>query len=237
MLTGQVIVCLWSIRRRNTALAIYLGVEALNLAIPFAVGRVASLHVYYIAYWIATFVDYAAQAYLVTAIYACIRKTGIPSKSHPVYFQGLAVVLMAASILTLRFPLEQLHQSPVLWFYAVDHVAMYWLCLMLVVVPIYASVIDSARDTRLMLLYLGFSVYVAVRAGAVDFAISTHLIHRFRHAPEVAYFFSLVLWFASSNFQFASHQWDPAQTGALKKALRARSNIHELVTYERFPQS
>ena len=235
ILTSQVIVSLWSWRRRNTAVAIYLGVEALNLAIPFAVGRLASAHAYYIAYWIATVIDYAAQAYLVSALFACIRKTGIPSKNHPAYLQGLAMLLLAVSILTLRYPLENIDRPAVLWFYAVDHVVFYWLCLMLVVAPLYAYVVDAAKDTRLLLIYLGFAFNTAVHAGAIDFAISTHLIRRLAHLPDFAYLISLVVWFISSQFPAASHQWDPAQTEFLKTALRnkSRSHLHELSRHER----
>lgn len=234
ILTSQVIVSLWSLRRRNTAVAIYLGVEALNLAIPFAVGRLASVHVYWIAYWIATIVDYAAQAYLVVAIFSCIRKTGIPSKNHPACLQGMAMLLLAVSILTLRFPLENIARPAVLWFYAVDHVAFYWLCLMLVVAPLYAYMVDAAKDKRLLLVYLGFALNTAVHAGVIDYAISTHLIHRMRHVPDIAYLVSLVVWFASSYFPAASHQWDPAKTEFLKTALRTkRSHLHELSRHER----
>jgi hypothetical protein len=236
VVVGQLVVSLWAYRRRNTALAIYLGVVVSRFLFLFPVARLGSAHAYYVAYWIGTIVDYGAQVYLVIALYACIRKTGIPSKSHPAVLQGLGIVLMAAAILTLRFPLEKISQPAVLWFYAVDHVALYWLCLMLVMVPLYAYVIDAAKDTRLLLLYLGFSVYIAVRAGAVDYAIATNLIHRYKHAPEIAYLFSLILWFASSHFPFASHQIDPAQMESLKAALRQRSHLLELSSYERSPK-
>jgi hypothetical protein len=236
VVAGQSAVGLWAWKRRNSALAIYLGIEVARFLWLFPVARLASAHAYYIAYCIGTGVDYAAQVYLVVAIFQAIRQTGIPNKNHPAYMQGLAMVLLAAAILTLRFPLENIAQPPaVLWFYAADHVAMYWICLMLIVAPLYAYVVDAAKDTRLLLLYLGFSVYIAVRAGAVDAAIATHLIHRYKHAAEIAYFFSLVLWFASSHFQIASHQWDPAQTEFLKTALRKRSQLNELSRLERSP--
>jgi hypothetical protein len=104
---------------------------------------------------------------------------------------------------------------------------------MLTVVPLYAWMVDSAKDTRLLLIYLGFALYVAARSGAVDIAIGTHLAVRLTHATEISYLFSLVLWFISSNYQVASHQWDPAQTEILKTALRQRSNLPELSRHER----
>lgn len=234
---GQTAVGLWAWKRRNNALAMYLGIAVANSLWLSAMARLASAHAYYIAYWIGTVVDYGAQAYLVIAIFACIRKTGIPSKNHPAMLQGLGIVLMAASILTLRFPLESIGRTAVFWFYAVDHVAMYWLCLMLIAAPLYAYIVDSAKDARLLLLYIGFSTYIGVRAGAVDIAVATHLIHRYIHAPEIAYLFSLVLWFASSHFPVANHQWDSAQTDSLKRAIRARIHTNEFVNDERFPQS
>lgn len=236
VVAGQSAVGLWAWKRRNNALAIYLGIEVARFLWLFPVARLGSAHAYYIAYCIGTAVDYMAQAFLVVAIFSRICETGIPSKNHLAYFQGLAMILLAVSIVTLRFPLEKLNQPPaVLWFYAVDHVAMYWLCLMLIAAPLYAYMVDSAKDTRLLLIYLGFATYIAVRAGAVDIAIATHLVRRFSHAAEIAYIFSLVLWFASSHFHSACHQWDPAQTEFLKTALRTkqRSHIHELSRRER----
>lgn len=235
VVAGQSVVGLWAWRRRNSALAIYLGIVAARFLLLFPVARLASAHAYYIAYCIGTGVDYAAQVFLVVAIFQAIRKTGIPNKNHPAYLQGLAFVLLAAAILTLRFPLENIPDTAWKWHLAIDHVAMYWLCLMLIVAPLYAYMVDSAKDTRLLLIYLAFATYIAVRAGAVDIAIATHLVRRFRHAPEIAYALSLVLWFASSHFQSACHQWDPAQTECLKTALRTkqRSHIHELSRRER----
>lgn len=237
VVAGNLVVGFWACWKRNNAIAIYLGLAVAKSAGLFAVSQLASAHAYYIAYWIGTVVDYGAQVFLVIALFACIRQTGIPSKSHPAYLQGLGILLLAAAILTLRFPLEKITQPAVLWFYAVDHVAMYWLCLMLIAAPLYAYMVDSAKDTRLLLTYLGFATYIAVRAGAVDIAIATHLVRRFSHAAEIAYIFSLVLWFASSHFHSACHQWDPAQTEFLKTALRRkqRSHIHELSRRERSP--
>lgn len=227
---GQLSVGLWAYRRRNNALAAYLGVEVVNSLWLFAVSYLASAHAYHIAYWIGTMVDYADQVFLVVAIYSGIRKTGIPGKNHPAYFQGLAFVLLACAILTLRFPLTSSIAPGWKWFLAVDHIALYWLCLMLIAAPLYAYMVDSAKDARLLLIYLGFALYVGARSGAVDTAIKTHLAIRLTHVTEISYLFSLVLWFTSSYVSAASHQWDPAQTEFLKTALRTknRSHLHEL---------
>lgn len=232
---GQMVVSLWAYRRRNSALAIYLGAEVGNSIWLFAVAHLAPWQVFHIAYWTGTFVDYAAQIFLVVAIFQGIRKTGIPGKNHPAYLQGLAFVLLAAAILTLRFPLSSDIAPGWKWFLAVDHVALYWLCLMLIAAPLYAYMVDSAKDARLLLIYLGFALYVGAHSGAVDTAIKTHLAIRLTHVTEIFYLFSLVLWFASSYISAASHQWDPAQTEFLKTALRTknRSHLHELSRHER----
>jgi Na+-translocating ferredoxin:NAD+ oxidoreductase RnfA subunit len=235
VILGQLVVGLWAYRRRNSVLVIYLGVEVVRAICVFAVARLAPWQAYEVAYWIGWFVDYAAHIYLVVAIFKGIRKTGIPSKNHPAYFQGLAFVLLAASILTLRYPLSN-HVVPAWkWYLAIDHVAMYWLCLMLIAAPLYAYMVDSAKDARLLLIYLGFALYIGARSGAVDTAIGTHLARRLTHVTEISYLFSLVLWFLSSYFSVACHQWDPAQTEHLKTALRARSrsHLHELLRHER----
>lgn len=235
VMAGQLVAGLWAYRRRHTALTVYLGIELANSVMLFAVARLASWQAYLGTYCIATVVDYAAQVFLVVAIYAGIRKTGIPNR-HVILMQLAAGTMLAVAILTLPFPLQSLTQ-PEKWLFAVDHVVMYWICLMLAAAPLYAWMVSSAKDTRLLLLYIGFSLYVAVRAGAVDAAIATHLVHRFAHLPDAAYLISLVLWFCSSNYQFATDQWDPAQTELLKEALRTRSQLHEPSSHERSPQS
>jgi hypothetical protein len=235
----QLIVGLWAYRRRNTALAIYLGIVVARFLWLFPVARLGSAHAYYIAYWIGAFVDYAAQVYLVAAIFQAIRKTGIPDR-NPLLLHVFAGCMFALAILTLRFPLTSNVSPGWKWFLAIDHVAMYWLCLMLAVVPLYAWMVDSAKDTRLLLIYIGFSLYLAVRSGAVDIAIGTHRAVHLTHFTEFAYLISLVLWLLSSNYPVASHQWDPAQTEFLKTALRARMrshHLHELSRYERSQKS
>jgi hypothetical protein len=234
VIVGQLAVGLWSYRRRNAVLVVYLGVEVVRAVCVFTVAHLASAHAYYIAYWIGWFVDYAAQVYLVVAIFQTIQKTGIPSR-YPMLLHVFAGCMFALAILTLRFPLLSNIDPGWKWMLTIDHVALYWLCLMLAVVPFYAWMVDSAKDTRLLLIYLGFALYVAVRSNAVDTAIGTHLAVRPTHITEIAYLVSLVLWIISSNYQVASHQWDPAQTEALKTALRAkhRSNLHELSALER----
>lgn len=230
---SQLIVGLWAYRRRNSALAVYLGIEVVNSLCLFAVARLASAHIYYVAYWAGTFVDYAAQVFLVVAIFQAIRKTGIPNR-HSLLLQVFAGCMFALATLTLRFPLANNVTPGWKWFLTIDHVALYWLCLMLIAAPLYAYMVDSAKDTRLLLIYIGFALYLAVRSGAVDVAISTHLAVRLTHVTEISYLISLVLWFISSNYQVASHQWDPAQTELLKTALRAKlSHIHERSRYER----
>jgi hypothetical protein len=212
--------------------AIYLGIVVARFLWLFPVARLGSAHAYYISYLIGTMVDYAAQVYLVIAIFAYIRKTGIPNR-HPMLLQVFAGCMLALAILTLRFPLTSGITPAWKWFLAINHVALYWLCLMLIAAPLYAYVVDSAKDTRLLLIYIGFSLYIAARSGAVDIAIGTHLAIRLTHVTEIAYLISLVLWLSSSHFSAASHQWDPAHTALLKTALRNRSQLHELSRYER----
>jgi hypothetical protein len=238
VIAGQLAVGLWSYRRRNSVLAVYLGVEVVRALCVFAVARMGSAHAYYIAYWIGWFVDYAAQIYLVVAIFETINKTGIPSR-HPMLLHVFAGCMFAVAILTLRFPLTSNIAPGWKWFLTIDHVAMYWLCLMLAVEPFYAKMVDSAKDTRLLLTYIGFALYVAARSNAVDAAIGTHLTVRLTHITEIAYLVSLVLWFISSNYQVGSHEWDPAQTEPLKAALRARirSHHHLISRHERSPYS
>ena len=234
VVAGQSVTGLWAWRRRNNDLAIYLGIVVARFLWLFPVARLGSAHAYYIAYWIGTAVDYAAQVYLVIAIFACIRKTGIPNR-HPMLLQVFAGCMLGLAILTLRFPLASSITPAWKWFLAINHVALYWLCLMLIAAPLYAYVVDSAKDMRLLLIYIGFSLYIAIRSGAVDIAIGTHRAVRLTHLTEIIYLISLVLWFISSQFSAASHQWDPAQTEFLKTALRAknRSHLHELSRHER----
>jgi hypothetical protein len=232
VVAGNLVVGLWAYWRRNNALAIYLGLAVAKSLGLFAVSQLASAHAYHIAYWIGIFVDYGANVFLVVAIFQAIRKTGIPDR-HPILLQVFAGSMFAIATLTLRFPLTSNIDSAWKWFLAIDHVAMYWLCLMLTVVPLYGWMVDSAKDARLLLIYLGFSLYVVARSGVVDTAIGTHPV-RLTHTTEIAYLISLVLWFASSHFKVASHQWDPAQTEILKTALRnRRSHLHELSRRER----
>jgi hypothetical protein len=172
----------------------------------------------------------------VVALFQAIRKTGIPDR-NPVLLHVFAGCMFAIAILTLSFPLVNSPAPGWKWILTIDHVAMYWLCLMLAAAPLYAWMVDSAKDTRLLLVYLGFSVYTAVRSSAVDIAIGTHRVVHLTHFTEIAYIISLVLWLISSSYQSASHQWDPAQTELLKTALRAkyRSHLHELSRNERSP--
>jgi hypothetical protein len=221
-------------RRRNSALAVYLGAVVGNSIWLFAVAHLAPWQVYHAACWVGWFVDYAAHIYLVVAIFQAIRKTGIPDR-RPLLLQVFAGCMLAIAILTLRFPLTSNIDPGWKWFLAVDHVALYWFCLMLAAAPLYAWMVDAAKDTRLLLIYLGFSLYAIARSGAVDTAIRTHLAVRLTHVTEISYLISLVLWFTSSNYQVASHQWDPAQTEFLKTALRARnrSHLHQISRHER----
>lgn len=200
--------------------------------------HLGSAYAYYIAYWVATFVDYAAQAFLVVAIFQAMRKTGIPGR-HGVFLQVFAGSMLAVAILSLRFPLAANLAPGWKWFLTVDHVAMYWLCLMLAAVPLYAYLVDSAKDQRSLLIYIGFALYVFFRSVEVDTAIGTHLAIWLTHITEIAYLFSLVLWLFSSNYPAASHQIDPAQMELLKTALRirTRSHLHELSRYERSQKS
>ena len=227
VLGGQILVGGWAGRRRNRPLAMYMGVEVANSLLMFAVARLGSAHAYYLAYIAGSLVDYGAQVYLVVAIFCAIRKTGIPN-NHAFLLQVLALAALAVAILTMRFPLVNVFHAW-RWFLAVDHVAFYWLCLMLMAAPFYAWMVDSAKDTRLLLVYVGFAVNTAVHAAAVDLAIATHLIYRFAHIPDFTYFLSLAVWLYSSHFPFAAHHWDPAQTELLKTALRTkRSHINQL---------
>lgn len=225
IIAGQILVGLFSWRRRNSALAAYLGIEASLSVIQFAVARLCSAHAYLIAYSGSMLADYGAMTFLVVWLYLATRRTGIPNR-HGFLLQIVAVAMFALAILTLPFPLANT-PVPWRWYLAVDHVVFYWLCLMLMMAPLYAWLVDSAKDSRLLLVYLGFSLYVAVRAGVIDLTISSHLKHRFSHVSDLAYLLSLVLWFCSSRCQQAKHQWDPAQTELLKAALRSRSHIHE----------
>jgi hypothetical protein len=236
VMAGQLAVSLWAATRRNSALATYLGVQVAKSLCVFAVAHLATWQVYYKAYWVSTFIDYGVQVYLVIAIFACIRKTGIPNR-HSALLQVFAGCMFAVAVLTLRFPLENIVNSAWKWHLAIDHVAMYWLCLMLIAAPLYAYMVDSAKDTRLLLTYIGFWLYIAARASAVDIAIRTHLAMRLTHVTEICYLLSLVLWFVASQYPDACHQWDPAQTELLMKALRQRSHPHELSRYERLPKS
>jgi hypothetical protein len=236
VIVGQLAVGLWSYRRGNNSLAVYLGVVPIRALCLFAVARLAPWQVYQVAYWVGMSVDYAAQVFLVVAIFQAMRKTGIPRR-YPILLHIFAGCMFALAILTLRFPLLSNINSGWKWILTIDHVALYWLCLMLAVVPLYAWMVDSAKDTRLLLIYLGFSLYAIARSGAVDTAIRTHLAVRLTHITEITYLVSLVLWFISSNYQVGSHAWDPAQTEPLKAALRARirSHHHLLSRHERPP--
>lgn len=232
-LAGQSLVCLWAWRRRYSALALFLGIEAVASAALLPVAYLASWQTYYVAWYVGKMVDYAAQAGLAAAIYVTIRKTGIPSKNHPTLLQIFAGGLFAVAILTLRFPLVNITHPQWRTFLSIDHTVCYWLCLILSAAPFYSWLVDSARDTRLILTYLGLAVYVAVHAASVDATIATHLFHRFAYLPDAAYLVSLVLWFRSCLYSPASHQIDPAQMESLKAALLTRSHIHELPSYER----
>lgn len=234
VMAGQLAVGCVAWHRRCVALAAYLGIELANSLTLFALAHLVSARAYYEAYCIATVVDYGAQVFLVAYFYSAIRKTGIPSKSHPIFLQVMAGTLLGVAILTVQFPLTNISHPEWRLALTADHTVFCWLCLLLSAAPLYAWVIDSAKDTRLVLTYLGIALYVAVRAGAVDMAISSHLVTRARHLPEVAYFASLILWCISCFTSSACHQWDPAQTELLKVALRERrSHLNELSRIER----
>lgn len=233
-MAGQLAVGCVAWHRRCVALAAYLGVELANSFILFALAPLISARAYYVAYCIATVVDYGAQLFLVAYFYSAVRKTGIPGKNHPIFLQILAGALLGVAILTIPFPLTNITHPEWRLALTADHTVFYWLCLLLTAAPFYAWVIDSGKDTRLVLTYLGIAVYVAVRAGAVDVAISSHLVTRARHFPEIAYLVSLILWCTSCFTSSACHQWDPAQTELLKVALREkRSHLNELSHIER----
>src|SRR6202030_3874730 len=106
----------------------------------------------------------------VATIFQAMRKTGIP-RQYPILLHIFAGCMFALAILTLRFPLTSNISPGWKWFLAIDHVAMYWLCFMLTAVPLYAWMVDAAKDIRLQLIYTGFALYVAVRSNAVDAAI------------------------------------------------------------------
>jgi hypothetical protein len=217
----QLMIAAFSKRRRNTSLAIYLGILAANSLWQLPVAVFASAAVYYKAYWVGCFIDYGAQMFLVVAVYAAIRSTGIPGK-HTIPLQIMGAAFFAFAILTLPFPLTNVTPISWKWLLAVDHLVFYWLSLMLMVAPAYAWIIDAAKDHRLLLIYLGFSINTTVRALAVDAAIQTHLLHRFTHAPEITYLLATILWIWSCYFTPAVHRLDPAQAEQLKAALRER---------------
>lgn len=224
-MAGELVVGYVAWKRRSFGLAAYLSIElALSLTL-YAVAHLGSAQVYYQAYCIGQIVDFLAQAGLVVSIFTACRKTGIPGLVHGAIFQFMLFSFVAVAIMTLRFPLQNIPYLEWRWIYAIDHTVNYWLCLMLAAAPFYARLIDAANDTRQLLIYVGFSIYVVVHSGATDFAISTHLLKASAvvHLPDFAYFISLVLWLLSCCFNSVTHQWDSAQTEYLKVALRERS--------------
>jgi hypothetical protein len=215
--------------RRNRILALYVGVEVVNSLALLFLARAGSALAYYKGFVAGTTVDYAAMAILVAMIYGTIRQTGIPSKHHGILLQILAGGLAAVAIFAAPFPLQTIAHPQWRTVLALDRVVFNWLALLLSVAPFYAWMIDAAKDTRLLLIYLGLAVYVAVHLQALDLAIANHF--RFANLGDFAYFLSLVLWCCSSFFQPATHQWDPAKTELLKEALRRkRRSLYEQST-------
>jgi hypothetical protein len=229
VLSGQILVGAIAILRRNRALALYLAVAAANSLALLFVARTGSAMAYYHSFIVGTAVDYAAMAILVALIYRGIRQTGIPSKHHSILLQILAGCLFAAAIFAAPFPLETIAHPQWRMVLAVDRVVFNWLSLLLVIAPFYLWMVDAAKDVRILLIYLGLVVYVAVHLQALDLAIANHF--HFANLGNFAYFLSLVLWCCSSFFQPATHQFDPTQMELVKEALRRkRRSIHEQST-------
>lgn len=229
VLSGQILVGTIASLRRNRVLAIYLAVEAVNSLTLMFVARAGSAMAYYRGFIVGTAVDYAAMAILVALIYRGIRQTGIPSKHHGILLQILAGCLFAVAIFAAPFPLETIAHPQWRTVLAVDRVVFSWLALLLAVSPFYAWMVDAAKDTRILLIYLGLAVYVAVHLQALDLAIANHF--RFANLGNFAYFLSLVLWCCSTFFQPATHQIDPTQLELVKEALRhKRRSIYERST-------
>lgn len=240
IIAGELIVFVRAAKTKNVGLSIFLAVEILISAGMVPMARLASGVAYYRAYVAAQGLHYVAETVLLASIFISVRKTGIPGKNHPSLIRWVAFLLFGFAIYTLGFPLRYISNSNFKWLFSTDHVFNYWLCLMLVVAPFYAWLVDSAKDTRLLLVYIGFSLYVVVNAGVLDFAISSHLakVRSVLHLPDFAYIASLFLWFLSCRYQFAAHQWDTAQTESLKAALRSkRSHVNALSRSERVRKS
>lgn len=236
VMVGQLIVAIRAWHCRSHAVAVYLTWSLSDFIILSLVAKLGSAKAYYVAYCIGIPVDYAAQIFLLVSLFAAVRTTGIPGKNHALYFQVIVCIVAGVAIFMLPFSLQNITHPQWRWALGIDKVFYSWLCFMLILAPIYAWIVDAAKDLQLTLNYVGLAIFAAVNAGAIDIVIKSHLARaeQLLFVPDIAYFFSLVLWFISCHFKPASHQWDPAQTEALKAALRSkRSHPNALSRLER----
>lgn len=220
VLSVQILVGTVALLRHNRTLALYLAIEAANSLTLLLVARTGSAVAYYHAFVVGTGVDYLAMALLVALIYRTIRETGIPG--HGMLLQVMAGCLFAVAIFAAPFPLQIIAHPQWKTVMAVDRVFFNWLSFLLIAAPLYAWMVDAAKDSRLLLIYLGLALYVAVHLGALEIAMVSR---KFSHASSFTYFLSLVLWCCSSLFQPANHQLNPALTEFLKEALRRKANL------------
>ena len=224
VLAGQIVVGAHAFRHRNRGLALYLSIDALISVAMFGVSRFGSPFTYYRCYEASILLDFGAQCVLLSAVLSRIRRTGLPDRKAFIGIQAYAVLAAVAATLTIRIPLILDRGNPYQWIAIFDHATTHWMGLMLVALPFYSLIVDSARCTRLVSLYVGVAVYVGAHCGLMDIFISTKAQHlaSFAHISDAVYLVSLVCWFFSSRHPFGFHEWNREDTIALKSALRSR---------------
>jgi hypothetical protein len=221
-LIGQISVGLFAWYRRNRCIAWYLTIVGVTTALLYSVGHLASAQVYYVAYCWGTALNYAAEFYLAYAIFATIRATGTTHNRPQPLGQLLLLSLLAISVLHIQYPLTHVLHPDWRWFVTADHLFYSWLSISLGIAPFYSLAVDSAKDQRLLLSYLGFAIYAWVHAGAVDVEVISNFTRRFPLMPTIAYFAALCLWSVSSVFKPGKHEWNPEWTEPFKEYLRKR---------------
>jgi hypothetical protein len=208
----------------NRMLGVYLGAVALNGAAIWSIAHFGSAYAYYVAYCVASGINYIAEFFLVYTIYLTLQQTGIPTKRPAALFQYLFLSLMLVAVFLVPYALKFSIHPEWRWFLVVGSAFYEWLSFALAAAPIYARVISAADDKRLTLVYLGLVLYVTTNVGAAGFEIARHLSRFLTALPTLAYLAALLLWGASCFFKAGRHQWDPSQTERLKSALRDHHN-------------
>lgn len=118
--------------------------------------------------------------------------------ASPVLTAGLGAFALGVTMLLAKLPIPQLSQNVLGPVHTMSHTIWSWLCLTVVLAPVYCFVSGANFDRRTLLLFVGLSLYIAVHAGVLTFLI----LQFFNHSAwadllsNVTYLLTLCLWYA-----------------------------------------